>query len=51
MFVHLPGAADCVDHIVKSIEERGAKISDFFHKNVTHLITSNDFVEIIGKGK
>ena len=46
LFVYLPDATkDTLKEIVRSLQESGAKISNFFHKNITHLITSQNAVE------
>ena len=47
MFVHLPGLSQSsLKKIINSLTECGAGFSEFFHKKITHLITSNRCLEL-----
>lgn len=47
MFVYLPGSsADSFRQIISNLKECGAEVSQFFHKKISYLITSNNCIEM-----
>lgn len=47
MFVYLPGSsADSLRQIIRNLKECGAEVSQFFHKKISYLITSNNCIEM-----
>lgn len=47
MFIHLPGSSrGSLKQIISILMESGADVSEFFHRKITHLITSNRYLEV-----
>lgn len=47
VFLHLPGLSQSnLRKIINSLTEYGARFSEFFHRKITHLITSNRCLEL-----
>ena len=47
MFVYLPGSsASDLRQIISNLKDCGAEVSQFFHKKISYLITSNNCIEM-----
>ncbi|KAJ7323482.1 Cdc7p-Dbf4p kinase complex regulatory subunit [Desmophyllum pertusum] len=47
VFIHLPGSSrGSLKQIISILMESGAEVSEFFHRKITHLITSNRYLEV-----